>query len=44
MAIWICIAIPSLILSISIYYAPEFDIRVKTYDYLIFSIAPIIQF
>ena len=32
------------ILSVSIYYAPEFDIRVKSYDHLNFSRASVVQF
>jgi len=44
MAIWICPALWCVILSISIYYAPESDIRVKTYDNLNFSWASVVQF
>ena len=32
------------ILNVSIYYAPESDIRVKSYDYLNFSTASVVQF
>jgi len=31
-------------LSVSIYYAPELDLRVKSYDHLNFSRASIVQF
>ena len=44
MAIWICLAIPSLISSISIYYAPELHLRVKSYDHLNFSRAFDLEF
>jgi len=44
MAVWICIAIPSLISSISIYYVTKSDIRPKSYDHLNFSRASDVQF
>ena len=44
MAVWICLVLPCLISSISIYYAPESDIRVKSYDHLNFSRASVVQF
>ena len=44
MAIWICNVVPCIILSISIYDAPDLDIRLKTYEYLNFSRASVIQF
>ena len=44
MAIWICLSFPCLIFQISIYYAPESNIRVKSYDHLKFLSASVIQF
>ena len=44
MAVWICPALPRLISSVSIYYAPESDIRVKSYDLLNFSRPSVVQF
>jgi len=44
LAIWICVVLPGLISSISIYYAPESNIRVKSYDHLNFTRASIVQF
>jgi len=44
MAVWICLVLPCLISSISIYSAPESDFRVKSYDHLNFSRAYIVQF
>jgi len=44
MVVWICIALPCLISSISIYYASESDIRVKSHDYSNFSRASVVQF
>ena len=41
MAIWIFLVHPCLISSISIYYAPESDIRVKSYDHFNFSWASV---
>jgi len=43
-AVWIWLVLPCLILSISIYYAPESGIRVKSYDHLNFSRASVAQF
>ena len=43
-AVWICLVQWCLISSISIYYAPESDIRVKGYDHLNISRASIVQF
>ena len=44
MAVWICLALPCLTLSVSIYYAPKSEIRVKCYDHLNFSKASIVRF
>jgi len=44
MAVLICLGLPRLISSILIYYAFEFDIRVKSYDHLVFSRAPLFNF
>ena len=44
MVVWICLVLPCLISTISIYYAPESDIRVKSYDHLNFSGASVVQF
>jgi len=43
-AVWICLILPCLISSISIYYAPESEIRVKSYDHFNFSRASGVQF
>ena len=43
-AVWIRPVLPSLISSVSIYYVPESDIRVKSYDRLIFPRASVVQF
>ena len=39
-ALWICLALWCLISSISIYYAPELDIRVKSFDHMSFRELP----
>ena len=44
MAVWICRELPCSISSVSIYYFPESDIRVKTYDHSNFSRAFVVQF
>ena len=44
MVVWIFLLHPSLISSVSIYYAPESDIRVKDNDHLNFSRAFVVQF
>ena len=44
MAVWICLTLPCLISSGSIYYAPESDIQEKGYDRLNFQTAAIVQF
>ena len=44
MVVWICLALPCLIWSITIYFALEFDIAVKFYDYLNFLSASVVQF
>ena len=44
MTIWICESFRCLISSVSIYYKPESDIRVKSYDHLNFSRASVVQF
>ena len=44
MAVWICRNLLCSILSVSIYYAPESEIRVKSYDRLNFSRASLIHF
>ena len=44
MAAWICLALPCIISSVSIYYAPESDIRVKSYDHLNMSTPSFVQF
>ena len=44
MIIWIAQELYSSISSVSIYYAPESDLRVKSYDYLNFSRASVGQF
>jgi len=44
MAVWISLGLPCLILSISIYYAPESNIRVKSYDDLSCSRGFVVQF
>ena len=44
MAVSICLVLSCLISSISIYYAPESDIRVKGYDHLNFSRTFVVQF
>ena len=44
MTFWICLALWCLILSISIFYAPKSDIRVKSYDHMSFSRASVVQF
>jgi len=43
-AVWICVALWCLISSILIYYAPESEIRVRSYDHLIFSSASVVYF
>ena len=43
-AFWICRELPCLISSISIYYAPESDIREKSYDHLNFLRASVVHF
>jgi len=44
MVVWICRELPCLISSVSIYYAPKSDIRIKSYDHLNFSSAFVVQF
>ena len=44
MAVWISRELTYLISSVSIYYEPESEIRVKCYDHLNFSRASVIQF
>ena len=44
MAVWTCRELPRSILSVSIYYATESDLRVKSYDHLKFSRASIVHF
>ena len=44
MAVWIYLVFWCLISSISIYYVPELDIRVRGYDHLTFSRAFVVQF
>ena len=44
MVVWIFLALPCLIWSITIYFALEFDIGVKFYDYLNFLSASVVQF
>ena len=44
MAVWICRELPCSMSSVSIYYAPESDIRVKCYDPLNFSRASTVHF
>ena len=44
MAVWICRELPCSVSSVLIYYAPELDIRVKSYDHLNFSRASVVQF
>ena len=44
MAVWICEDLSCWISSVSIYYAPKSDIRVKIYDHLNFLIASIVHF
>jgi len=44
MTIWNAQELPLLIFSVSIYYAPESDLRVKSYDQLNFSRASVVQF
>ena len=43
-AVWICLRLPFLILSSLIYYAPESNIWVKSYDNLSCSRASVVQF
>ena len=42
--IWICIKLSCSLLIVSIYYAPESDIRVKSNDHLNYSRASVVQF
>ena len=44
MAVWIYRGLPCWISNVSIYYAPELDIRVKSNDHFNFSIAFVVQF
>ena len=44
MAAWICLALPCLILSVSIYYGPESDIWVKSYGRLSLTCASMFNF
>jgi len=44
MVVWIFIVIPCLISGISIYYAPESDIRLRDFDHLNFLRAFVVQF
>ena len=44
MTIWISRELPSLNSDFSIYYAPESNLRVKSYDHLNFSRASVVQF
>ena len=44
MAVWIFLALPWLISSVSIYYVPKLDIHVKSYDHLNFLRAYFLQF
>jgi len=44
MAVWIGLELPCSISSVSIYYVPESNIRVKSYDHLNFSRTSIVQF
>ena len=44
MAFWICLVLPCLISSITIYYTSESDFRVISYDHLNFSRAFVVQF
>ena len=44
MVVWIGRKLPCSILSVSIYYAPELDIRVKSYEHFNYSRASIVQF
>ena len=44
MAVWIFHVLPCLISSILVYYVPELDIRVISYDHLNFSSASVVQF
>ena len=43
-AVWICRELPCLILSDSIYFTPETNIRLKSYDHLNFTRASVVQF
>ena len=43
-AVWICRELLCLISSVSIYYAPESDIQVKSYDHLKFLRSYVVQF
>ena len=43
-AVWIYLALLCLISSVLIYYGPESDIRVKSYEHLNFSRASVVQF
>ena len=42
--VWICVELLYSILTVSIYYVPESDIRVKSYDLLNFSRVSIVHF
>ena len=42
--VWICWELQHSILCVSMYYAPESDLRVKSYDHLNFSRSSIVQF
>jgi len=44
MVVWIFLGLPFLIFSISIYYAPESNVPVKSYDHLSCSRASVVQF
>ena len=44
MAVWICLGLLYLILSISIYYSPESDLRGKSYDHLNSRELPLFNF
>jgi len=44
MGIWICLALPCLILSVSIFWGPESNIRVKSYDHLNISRTSVLEF
>ena len=44
MAVWICLEIPCLILSVSVYYEAQLDIWVKSYGHLNLSGSSVLNF